>query len=135
MILVLFEESAQSDLDAIWESDEEAAATIVVLMEEFQDSPEIAATLIRHGYHDYRDPEYNVSRFQELWHQGLNMYRLKFWDEDGSPVPYRIIYAHNPITDCIHVLGVIHRNFDYDTSHPTVCRICAEYERLGIPSY
>lgn len=135
MALVLFEEAAQNDLDEIWQIDVDAAAAIVVLMEEFQDSPEVADTLIKHGYHDYRDPAYSVSRFLELWHQGLNLYRLKFWDEDGSIVSYRIIYAHNPKTDCIHVLGIIHRNFNYDTSHPVVCRICSGYERLGIPTY
>lgn len=134
-MVVLFEDSAQDDLDALWTIDEASAAAVFVLVEELQDCPEIAVNLTRHGHHKIEDPAFEVSRFQELWHRGLNMYRLKFWDEDGGTVPYRIIYAHNPLDNCIHVLGIIPRNIEYDTRHPIVVRICADYQRLGIPAY
>lgn len=135
MTVVLFEEAAQNDLDALWETDEDAAALIFAIVEEFQDDPELGSTLVQHGYREITDPAYEVSKFWELWHQGLNLYRLKFWDEDGGAVPYRIIYAHHPPNDTIHILGIIPRKINYDTSHPTVRRICNDYERLGIPTY
>ena len=107
-------------------------ALIFVLIEEFHDNPDLASDLRRHLHRDIGDPAFEVSRFQQLWHRGLNLYRLKYWDEYGGCAPYRIIYADNPRTDQIHILGIVHRNINYDTSHPTFHRIIHDYGRLGI---
>ena len=135
MTVVLFEDAAQDDLDALWLSDEDGAALIFALIEEFQDNSDLSSVLRQHGHRDIGDPAFEVSRFQELWHQGFNLYRLKYWDEDGANAPYRIIYADNPHTDQIHILGIVHRGINYDTTHPIFCRIVANYGRLGIPTY
>lgn len=135
MSIVLFEDAAQVDLDELWEVDEDSAALVFAIVEEFQDDPELGSTLVQHGYRDITDPAYDVSRFVELWHEGLNLYRLKFWDEEGGSVPYRIIYAHHPQNDTIHILGIIPRNINYDTNHPKIRRICDDYGKLGIPAY
>lgn len=126
---------AVADLDAIYEVDADSAAEIETALEEIQNDNDLSRYLHERFFRNLGPPSYEVDHFNELWEKGLNIFRMKFWDYQGSLVPYRVLYAHNPKTDCFYILAVLDRKITYDTQHPIVKRVLADYERLGIPTY
>ncbi|WP_035626948.1 type II toxin-antitoxin system RelE/ParE family toxin [Herminiimonas sp. CN] len=135
MTNVLVTHSARDDLDALWDQDEDSAAEIETALEEIANDPKLADRLSERKFRNTQTPSYDVDVFQKLWQKGLNLYRLKFWDWNGSLLPYRVLYAHHPQANCFYVLAVVPRNFDYDIDHPIVQRVLADYKYLGIPTY
>lgn len=135
MPLFIVETGAERDLDALWDQDEDAAATIIVLLEELENGAPEVERLFRRGFRRTEDPAFDVDHFEEFWRQGLNLLRLKIWDEGGALVPYRILYAYDPRYESYHALAIIDRNFAYDSNHPTVQRVIADYEHLGLPTF
>lgn len=127
---------AESDLEAIWDHDQDSATLIVVILEELEVGGSMAQDLVRNKFRNYAvDPSYEIKRFAAFWRDSQTVYILKFWDYDGGLVPYRIIYAHHPQQDLVHVLAIIHRNVDYENDHSIIARVRADYERLAIPSH
>jgi mRNA-degrading endonuclease RelE of RelBE toxin-antitoxin system len=138
MAVVYLEESACNDLDELWERDEDAAAFIEIALDEIQHDPRLYERLHEIGYRNVPNPSFEVDWFSTLQNDRttrLNLYRLKFWDPEGALSSYRVIYAYHNRNDSFHVLAVVPRNFNYDRNHPIVKRVCADYERLDIPSY
>jgi len=135
MVSLLITPSAQNDLEELWDIDEDSAAEIETALEEISYDVTLMSRLTERRFRHIETPSFDTDRFVTLWQKGLNLYRLKFWDWQGSVVPYRVIYAHNPTTDTMYVLAVVSREFNYDIGHPIVTRVRAEYERLGIPTY
>lgn len=132
---VYVSESAELDLDDIYAVDVDGAAEIETALEEIGNDPSLMVRLTERKYRNIDAPSFDVDVFEALWRKGLNLYRLKFWDWTGGLLPYRVLYAHDPRSDSIHVLAVVPRDFNYDIQHPIVARVRAEYEQLGIPTY
>jgi len=113
----------------------DAAAEVETALDEISNDPRLLERLHKKNFRSIGTPHFDVDRFEELWQQGLNMLRLKFWDWQGSVVPYRVLYAHDARNDIFHVLAVVQRDHAYDTNHPLVVRVCAQYSALGLPTY
>ena len=135
MINVLISQAAKDDLDKIWDVDEDSAAEIETALEEISNDRRLADGLSEIRFRNTGTPSFEVDAFQALWRTGLNILRLKFWDWTGGLVPYRVLYAYHPQANTCYVLAVVQRNFNYETSHPIVARVCDDYKRLGLPSY
>ena len=126
---------AEGDLGAIYEVDEEAAADIDAFLEEASNNQETLDNLTRRGYvnHD-AEPPYSVSEWERLKRESYNLWRAKLlWLKGTSD--YRIIYAFHPREFRYYVLGVLHRDFNYDIRDERSKRIVAAYDALDIPRY
>lgn len=135
MAVLIVEPAAESDLEQIWDINEDAAATITVLLEELESGVPELDRLFRRGFRRIEDPAFDVDHFIEFWREGFNLLRLKIWDEGGALVPYRILYAFDPRYDSYHVLAIIDRDFAYDRTHPIVQRVINDYTHLGLPTF
>jgi hypothetical protein len=138
MIRIVVSPLAEADLDLMYEQDEDsadAAAEIETALDEISNDPSLFERLHQKDFRSIGTPHFDVDRFEELWQQGLNMLRLKFWDWQGRVVPYRVLYAHDARNDIFHILAVARRDHAYDTSHPLVIRVRTQYDSLGIRTY
>ncbi len=127
--------AAERHLDALYEKDEDAAAEIETALDEIASDQRLFDLLCRRKFRNYDRPSYEVDVFEELYKTGLNMYRLKIWDYEGALVPYRVLYAYAAQKNVCYVLAVLPRRIAYDTTHPDVQRVVADYEQLGLPTY
>lgn len=135
MLQIVITPQAKEDLDSLYDIDEDAAAEIETALDEIANDQRLLDRLTVKKFKSLGTPEFDVDRFEELWQQGLNLLRLKFWDWQGSVLPYRVLYAYAPQTDIYYVLAVIERNHAYDTTHPIVQRVLRQYDALGLHTY
>lgn len=103
------------------------AAKMLELARELRANPPLLANLLEHGR---STQEIDVSKFQMFWRQGKDLWRLKLWDLEDAGLRYRIIYAYEISTHCFHILAVVHRDFDYERTHPVTQRILNDYANL-----
>jgi len=128
---LIVQPSAEADLDELYEIDEEAAATINVLLDEIYGNEQLIELLCRDRVARREDPAFDNERFIELWNDGYTIYRLKMWDFDGALIPYRVLHAYDGRTDCTHILAILPREHSYDTAHEKVRRCVGDYDALG----
>lgn len=126
---------AVADLDLLYEHNEDAAADIEAFLEEARNNQHTLDSLTRHGYVDYGDCPYNVKEWKAAKGQRLNLWRLHLLWLKGSASKYRVVYAFHPKEFRYYVLGIVHRDFDYDLRHPISHRILGAYQTLNIPGY
>lgn len=122
-------QSASDDLAGLAAdvSTQQVAAKVFELFRELRANPSLLANLLDHGYcTSYID----ISKFQQFWRQGQDLWRLKLWELEDAGLPYRIIYAYDSQSYRFHILAVVHRNFNYDDTHPTTQRILRDYGAL-----
>ena len=130
MYFLCVHEDAAFDLERLWSVEPDAAARILVLLEELEGNQDLLSSLTEHGFGEYTDEDYSVSKWLAFWNRGRDLWRLKIWDLEDKGLYYRIIYAYVPETQHYHVLAIAPRNFNYDTSHPISRRIYKAYEDL-----
>ena len=130
MLHLFIHRDAVADLVALRAVDGRSAARILALLETLKDDPDLLDRLTQHEYGRGRVAEIHVSRWIEQWNKGRNLWRLKIWDLEGKGVRQRIVYAFEPTTGKHHVLGVVPREFNYDSDHPLSRRIFAAYDDL-----
>jgi mRNA-degrading endonuclease RelE of RelBE toxin-antitoxin system len=135
MIRIVITPAARDDLDNLWDQDEDSAAEIETALDEISNDQRLLQRLTQKKFRTIQAPTFDVDAFEELWKRGINLYRLKFWDWEGSLVPYRVLYAYHAAKDTYFVLAVVPRNIAYDTKHPIVTRVRTDYDALGIPTY
>lgn len=123
-------DDAKSDLESIWEKHPEAAARIVALLQELKGNHDLLDRLTQHDFAPPSRSQFHVSKWFELWNQGMDLWRLKIWDLEKQGLRYRIIYAFIPSNQQYHILGILPREFDYDTSEPIAQRIIRAYQAL-----
>lgn len=132
MTKFIVEPSADGDIDELFDTDEDTAATILVVLDELMARPNLRDRLFRHGYRNVENPTFDVEQISRFFRRDYVIYRIKIWDEDGSLLPYRALYAYDGRTETYHVLGIFHRQYAYDETHPKVQRMLADYEALGL---
>ena len=121
---------AEQDLQALKMSRPKLWGRLMALLEEVAADARLIDMLTVHGFGlDEREP-IDVSRWQEYWRAGKDIWRLKFWELEHQGLPYRVIYALKRGTGEHHVLAVASRDFNYDPNHPTTRRILQAYEGL-----
>jgi hypothetical protein len=130
-----FHRDAKADLDAIWDSDPDAAATITTLLQEAKTNQSILDSFSCQDFGLSGFERYHVTQWFEQQRKGRNLWRLKVWELEGEWPLYRVIYAFHPLTHIYYVLGVFKRDFNYDETDPRTQRVLAVYDRLGIPVY
>ena len=131
MFRLFVHNDAEDDLEALGESEPDAAARILVLLEELEVNQDLLDRLTQHDFgKDRWGDEFHVSKWVEQWRKGNDIWRLKIWDLENKGLQYRIIYAFIPHKRHYHVLAIAPRNFDYDPGHPLAQRIIDAYQEL-----
>jgi len=130
-VLSLFvHEDAEADLERLWEEAPEAAARIVVLLEELEGNQDLLDRLTQQDFGAYHLAEFHVTKWFEQWKKDKNLWRLKVWSLQDKALQYRVVYAFLPRKLHYHVLGIVPREFNYDASHEITRRILRAYEGL-----
>lgn len=122
---------AEDDLADLWNSDADAAALITVALEEIQGDQRLLDGLTIHGFGADDDEELiEVKKWLAFWNKGRDIWRFKIWDVEQLGTPYRIVYAYEVGERRYTVLGIFHRSFNYDPSHPLSLRVKNAYDNL-----
>jgi len=130
LIALFVHDDATADLEALWETEPQAAARIADLLEQLEGDSDLLDRLTQHDYGAYHSADFHVSKWQEHWRKGRDLWRLKVWDLEDKGLRYRVVYAFKPREQHYHVLAIAPREFDYDTSHPISQRILRAYQEL-----
>ena len=80
MITLFVHDDAVADLEALWETEPQAAARIGVLLEELEGNPDIRDRLTQHDYGAHHSADFHVSKWREHWRKGRDLWRLKVWN-------------------------------------------------------
>lgn len=130
---VRIQPEAEADLERIWHRDSGSAAFIATALSELECDQDLLDRLNQHG-HCHRGSGtrgLGVSRWQRLFPQGYDIYRVKFFELERRGRKYRIIHSFDPSTHTFDILAILPRediNYD-DPSHPTTIRILDTYSR------
>lgn len=130
MIALFVHDDATADLEALWETEPQAAARIAGLLEQLEGDSDLLDRLTQHDYGAHHSADFHVSKWQEHWRKGRDLWRLKVWNLEDKGLRYRIVYAFKPQKQHYHVLAIAPREFDYDSNHPISQRILRAYQEL-----
>jgi hypothetical protein len=126
--------AARGDIDRYRRDHRRAMARIVTRLHEIAANPELLERLLVPGTGGDRWTDvFYVDKWVEQWNTGRQLRYLKVWEIENSGDKFRVVYAHNPVTDIVHVLGVAPRDFNYDQEHPFTKRVVSDYDKLGCP--
>lgn len=130
MPVLFVHDDAKTDLLELRETEPQAAGWILALLEQLEGDPDLLDRLTQHDYGACGTADFHVSKWQQQWRNGRDLWRLKVWDLEDKGLRYRIIYAFEPRANHYHVLAIAPREFDYDANHPIGQRILSAYEEL-----
>lgn len=130
MARLLIHPEAKEDLKRLVETDRRLAARLLALLQEVQGDPQLLAMLTVQDFGADQRELFHAGRWQEYWQQGMDLWRLKFWELEHQGIAYRVVYALKRGTGEHHVVAIVHRSFDYDPSHPITRRILRAYDDL-----
>ena len=126
MLPLTITDEAKQDLDSIKNAGHvQEWARIVAFLEQAVSDGRITRTLLDHGF---RNEIYSVSRFVEQWNAGRDLWRIRVLDLPRRCEQYRVIYGYDITGRHFYVLGVPHRDFNYDAQDPRTIRILRAYE-------
>jgi hypothetical protein len=126
---------ARADLDAIWDSDPDAAARLLALLQEAKTNKTLLDSFSCQDFGASGFESYHVTQWFEQQRQGRNLWRLKVWELEAAEPRYRVIYAFHPLKHIYYVLGIFTRDFNYEQTDARTQRVLAVYDRLAIPVY
>lgn len=121
---------ALNDLGTLAHAAPGIAARLLALLQTVRLDSQLLDLLTVHDYGANERDIFHVSRWQEFWRDGKDLWRLKFWELEHQGHKYRIVYALKRGTGDHQVLGILQRDFNYDAKHPTTRRILLAYEEL-----
>jgi mRNA-degrading endonuclease RelE of RelBE toxin-antitoxin system len=116
-------------------TDPDSADLILALLQEAKVNQSALESLSIRDFGAARNQRFSVDMWVAQQNRGRNIWRLKIWELEELGIRYRVIYAFDPRISRYYVLGVFHRDFDYDESDSRTQRVVASYEQLGIPDY
>jgi mRNA-degrading endonuclease RelE of RelBE toxin-antitoxin system len=123
---------AADDLRKLMQTDPFAAGKVLALLQQAKHDPKIIDSLLDHDFGTEHTAPYHVSKWQEFWRIGYDLWRLKIWLEPKGSLRYRIVYAYDPRSLQYHVLAIVHRDFNYESDHEFTQRILKAYKDLGL---
>lgn len=126
MYSLYIHDDAVEDIETLWKNDSQAASRVTALLQEIEGNQDLLDRLTQHDYGAYRTAEFHISKFQEFWINGVDLWRIKAW----HILKYRIVYAYIPGKQTYHILAIAPREFNYETTHPITKRILIAYEDL-----
>jgi hypothetical protein len=127
---LLIHKDAEADLEQLATINLAAASRIVALIQEIQGNQDLLDCLTKHDFGQNYSAAFHVSKWQEHWRRGKDIWRLKIWDLEDKGIHYRIIYAYIIGTQRYYILAVAPRNFNYDADNPLTKRILRAYDDL-----
>lgn len=124
--------AAKGDVHRYQRHHRRAMARILVRLQEISADPSLLSRLMTPGYGGDRwNDVFYVGDWAEQRRFGRDLRYLKVWEIENAGEKFRVVYARNPRTDIIHVLGIAPREFDYDPDHEFTKRVVADYDKLG----
>ena len=131
MIALFIHDDAKADLLALRKSEPRTAGRILALLEQLEGDPDLLDRLTQHDYGAYGSADFHVSKWQEQWRKGRDLWRLKVWDLEENGLRHRIVYAFVPGKQHYHVLAITPRkDFNYEERDPITQRILRAYQEL-----
>jgi len=120
---------AKEDLDLIWESDPEAAATTLAVLEQLEADPKAIDKLTTYGDNDVGAMLINVKPWQKM-RKKTDLWRFRILDTPATS--YRVIYGYQWQTRQLYVLAIVHKEkFNYDDLNGALAlRILADWRAL-----
>ncbi|MGY6555737.1 MAG: hypothetical protein ACXIUM_14560 [Wenzhouxiangella sp.] len=112
------------------QTEPQTAGRILALLEQIGGDQRLLDSLTVHDFGNRGTEDFHVSRWQEQWRKGRDLWRLKAWDLERQGLQYRIVYAYLPGKLKYFVLAIAPREFDYDATHPIGQRILHAYQEL-----
>ncbi len=129
--LFIHDDVINTDLEALWENEPQAASRVLALLEQLEGDPDLLDRLTQHDYGAHHSADFHVSKWQEQWRKGRDLWRLKVWDLEDKGLRYRVVYAFIPRKQHYHVLAIVpRRDFDYEERDPISQRILRTYQEL-----
>lgn len=123
-------DDAKADLEDLWKKDTQAAALIVAALQEIEGDQRLLDALTIHGFGKDRAERFEVGKWLAFWNKGVDLWRLRVWELDRLGAPYRVVYAYERGKQRYHVLGIFHRDFDYDPNDLRTKRVKRAYDNL-----
>ncbi len=131
MIALFVHDDAKADLLALRKTEPQAAGRILALLEQLEGDPDLLDRLTQHDYGAYGLADFHVSKWQEQWRKGRDLWRLKVWDLEANGLRHRIVYAFVSGKQHYHVLAITpRRDFNYEERDPITQRILRAYQEL-----
>jgi mRNA-degrading endonuclease RelE of RelBE toxin-antitoxin system len=131
MVYSLFvHDDAKADLRQLSRANKDATALILAVLEEIQGDQGLLDSLTVHGFGNDRSERFGVSKWLSFWDRGVDLWRLRIWDLEQLGAPYRVVYAYERGKQRYHILGIFHRDFDYNANDPRTKRVKNAYDNL-----
>jgi len=77
LIALFVHDDAQTDLEGLWKEEPQATGRILALLGQLEDDPDLLDRLTQHDYGAHRSADFHVSKWQEHWRTGRDLWRLK----------------------------------------------------------
>lgn len=120
-------EDAENDLEDLKKSHPDVAVNILVHLQEIKNDQELLDSLTVYNFGADRTAKYHVVKWWSFWKQGIDLWRLKIWELEDIGSQYRIVYAYMRGQREYAVLGIAHRDWDYDEDHEFTKRVIDAY--------
>jgi len=131
MVYSLFvHNDAKGDLADIDAANPDAADIIVATLDEIARDQRLLDGLLIEGFGAGRSESIEVKKWWQFWKKGTDLWRLRIWALDKLGVPYRVVYAYERGRQRYYVLGIFHRDFDYDLNDARTQRVINAYYNL-----
>jgi hypothetical protein len=127
----VFHRDAEADLKAIREREPLSAGRLLAALEQAKADPDLMDRLTQHDYGVAGTADFHVSRWEsQQYKYKRNLWRLKLWDLENQGIRYRVIYAFEPASHSVFVLGVTaRRTFNYEDNDAFTRRVVGCYDR------
>lgn len=125
------------DMAAAGGNAQQCAARILAFIQELKGRQDWLNQLLTRNF---RNETFNVDKYVEFWDAGLDLWRFALFEVDFTKqtkwqMPYRILYGYDQPCTTFRILGVVSRDFDYDSNHEFTKRVCRTYDELGMPKH
>ncbi|WP_439518487.1 hypothetical protein [Hydrogenophaga sp.] len=125
----------KDEIEALKHRDIDAAAQALLLLQELAgDQAKLEDLCVEHNHYLY-DPPFEVKVLQNARKLGLNIYILKYREDDGSLPGYRILVGFDAQRSTYYALALADRNTSYDQGSAAFRELRARYDKYSIPIY
>lgn len=128
-------EEADEELLALYDHNEDAAATFDVLLEQLDNDKEMLDRLFRPANHFLYRPPFEIKQYEAMQRTGRNIFIIKVRGEDGELLPWRLLIGFDSRNDVYHVLCLAPRSIAYDESDPLFRIVQSRYDNAGLPTH
>jgi hypothetical protein len=140
MFKLVIEQDAVQDIKQLVAKgghDKVCALRIVAILQDIKASQHLLQDLTTDRF---ATDDYDVGKYLAFWDDGIDLWKIKIYDfntlnDKWWTLPYRVLYAYDMSSLTFRVLGIVHRNFNYDPNHELTQRILRAYNNLGLQKH